>query len=1136
MTTGMQVVKRDGVKEEVSFDKVLNRIKKLSGNLGVNATEVAQKVCSRIYDGVHTRELDELAAHICSSLIVEHPDYEQLASRIVVSNHHKNTSPSFSETITQLYKHCDESGAHHPLVSKDVYDVVTQHKTKLNSYIDYQRDYDINFFGFRTLEKSYLFRVDDKVVERPQHMFMRVAIGIHRWDIKDVLETYDLMSTKHFIHATPTLFNAGTPRPQLSSCFLGGIDDSIDGIYNALHDCASISKYAGGIGMHISNIRGKDSAIRGTNGKSTGIVPMLRVFNNTARYVNQSGRRNGSIAMYIEPWHPDVMSFLQMKKNHGAEEERARDLFYAMWIPDLFMKRVQENGVWSLMCPDTHQDLVDLYGDEFETAYCRYEQEGSYVRQVNAQDIWYKILESQIETGTPYMLFKDSVNHKSNQKNIGTIKSSNLCVSGDTKILTSAGYYPIEDLCGMSVQVWNGEEWSSTVVTQTSPCQKLLRVALSNGVTVRCTPYHKFVLTGVDADAPEDETFVEARNLEVGATLAPFDIPTIRDFGQGPGAKTNYAVERWAYTYGFIAGTSVLNTTVAEHGGTTLTLHNNKFHMVSNMLECVSHYPCKQHRDFTTVHVRANLNTCKRYVPLNEWWDVRVSWLAGLLDSAGDITHDSCGRWQLHVHAKAMLSQDTFLMLQTLGVNSSVQHVAPDMGFVRISIDVGDIITLCKNGLSSALLPDDLSSCYYTDYKAPIKVVAVVDANEFEPTYCFHETKRNRGMFGGVVLGNCTEITEYSDDQEIAVCNLASVCLPTFVRDGEFDHGSLHKTVKTMTKNLNKVIDINFYPVDKAKLSNMRHRPIGIGVQGLADTFVKMGFAYESDDAKRLNKEIFETIYHAAVEQSMALSKRRGILIRAVEAGEELSPGDAEFAHINEHEAPYVSRMPPDWKGAYATFDGSPASQGLLQFDMWGVAEHSGRYDWDRLKDEVVQHGLRNSLMVAPMPTASTSQIMGFNEAFEPFTSNMYKRKTIAGEFIVINRHLIHDLIRNNLWNRDMKEAIILHDGSIAKISNIPDDLKELYKTVWEIKQKNVIDMAADRGAYICQSQSMNLFVDDPNYKKLTTMHFYAWKKGLKTGMYYLRTKPKSSAQKFTIDPTNLVRNDAQEECIACSA
>ncbi len=751
----MFVIKRNGKRESVKFDKVTARIEKLSYSLSplIDPIDVAKKVVEGIYDGVPTTELDNLAAETAASLTTKHPDYALLASRIAVSNLHKNTIKSFSETMELLYNYTDKgTGKRTPLIAEDVYEIIVKNAELLDSTIIYDRDFAFDYFGFKTIEKSYLFRIDGKVAERPQHMYMRVALGIHKDDINSVIETYNLMSERWFTHATPTLFNAGTPKPQMSSCFLLTMkEDSIDGIYDTLKQTAKISQSAGGIGLAIHNVRATGSYIGGTNGTSNGIIPMLRVFNDTARYVDQGGgKRKGAFAIYLEPWHADIFGFLDLRKNHGKEEMRARDLFYALWICDLFMKRVEENGEWSLFCPNEAPGLSECWGDEFEALYTKYEAEGKARQTIKAQDLWFAIMESQIETGTPYMLYKDAANRKSNQQNLGTIKSSNLC----------------------------------------------------------------------------------------------------------------------------------------------------------------------------------------------------------------------------------------------------------------------------------------------------------------------------------------TEIMEYTSPDEVAVCNLASLALPRFVIEGKFDHKKLYDVTYQATINLNKIIDNNYYPVDEAKNSNMRHRPIGLGVQGLADVFILLRMPFESDSAKQLNKDIFETIYFAALTASKDLAKK---------------------------------------EGAYETFKGSPVSKGIFQFDMWGVSP-SENWNWSALKEEVITHGVRNSLLVAPMPTASTSQILGNNECFEPYTSNIYTRRVLSGEFVVVNKHLLKDLVQLGLWTNDMKNKIIAANGSVQNIVGIPDNIKELYKTVWEIKQRNLIDMAADRGAFICQSQSLNLFVDSPSSSKLTSMHFYAWKKGLKTGMYYLRSQAATQAVQFTIE------------------
>lgn len=753
----MYVIKRDGRREAVRFEKITARITKLCYGLNqqyVDPNIVAQRVIQAVYDGVHTTELDNLAAETAATLTIRHPDYAILASRIAVSNLHKNTQKSFSQTMKALYEYRDpKTGEHAPLLDEEVYGIIDSNAEILNSSIIYDRDYNFDYFGFKTLEKSYLLKINGNVAERPQHMFMRVAVGIHKHDLEAAIDTYNLLSEGWFTHATPTLFNAGTPKPQMSSCFLLSMkEDSIEGIYETLKQCAKISQSAGGIGLNIHNIRATGSYIKGTNGTSNGIVPMLRVFNDTARYVDQGGgKRKGSFAIYLEPWHDDIYSFLDLRKNHGKEELRCRDLFTALWIPDLFMKRAEANEEWSLFCPNEAPGLPDVWGEEFEALYTRYEEEGRARRRIKARDLWAAIIQSQIETGTPYILFKDHANRKSNQQNLGTIKGSNLC----------------------------------------------------------------------------------------------------------------------------------------------------------------------------------------------------------------------------------------------------------------------------------------------------------------------------------------TEIIEYTSPDEVAVCNLASIALSKFVTpEKEFDHNKLFEVTYKATINLNKVIDGNYYPVPEARRSNLRHRPVGLGVQGLADAFVLMRYPFDSAEAMALNRDIFETIYYAALTASKDLAKK---------------------------------------DGPYETYAGSPISKGIFQFDMWGV-KPSGRWEWDVLREEILRYGVRNSLLIAPMPTASTAQILGNNECFEPFSSNMYMRNVLSGSFPVVNKYLLKDLVNLGLWDEKMKNAIMAHNGSIQNIPEIPDNLKALYKTVYEIKQKVLIDMAADRGAFIDQSQSLNLFVDEPNHAKLTSMHFYAWKKGLKTGMYYLRTKPAADPIKFTID------------------
>jgi ribonucleoside-diphosphate reductase alpha chain len=767
----MFVIKRDGHKESVKFDKITARIHKLCYGLDpiVDSTMVAMKVIEGLYDGVTTSELDNLAAEVAAANTTKHPDYALLASRVVVSNLHKNTEKSFTATIKNLYEYIDpKTGENASLIAEDVYKIIEENAQVLDSTIIYDRDFNYDYFGFKTLERSYLLKLKGMVSERPQQMLMRVSVGIHKEDIQAAIDTYHMMSQGWFTHATPTLFNAGTPKPQMSSCFLLTTKaDSIEGIYDTLKNCAQISQSAGGIGLAIHDIRAKGSYIKGTNGTSNGIVPMLKVFNDTARYVDQGGgKRKGSFAMYMEPWHADIMDFLDLKKNHGKEEQRARDLFYAMWIPDLFMERVESNGTWTLMCPNECPGLSDTHGKDFVKLYERYEKEGKGRKTIKAQELWFKILESQIETGTPYMLYKDAANGKSNQQNLGTIKSSNLC----------------------------------------------------------------------------------------------------------------------------------------------------------------------------------------------------------------------------------------------------------------------------------------------------------------------------------------TEIIEYTAPDEVAVCNLASIALPKFVtEEGTFDHNKLFDIAYQVTLNLNRIIDGNYYPVEEARKSNLRHRPIGIGVQGLADAFILMRFPFDSDEARKLNTEIFETIYYGALTASKDLAKK---------------------------------------EGPYETYKGSPISKGVFQFDMWKV-KPSSRWEWDVLREEVKEHGVRNSLLLAPMPTASTAQILGNNECFEPYTSNVYTRRVLSGEFVIVNKHLLKDLVKLGIWNDNLKNKLIAANGSVQNINEIPDNLKMLYRTAWEISQKSILDMSADRGAFICQSQSLNLFMPNPTFSKLTSMHFYGWKKGLKTGMYYLRTKAASAAIQFTVDKASAAEPAAEKTPVA---
>ena len=1053
----MYVTKRNGKQEIVSFDKISARIKKLGqeANIKLNYTALVMKVIDQLYSGISTTKIDDLSAEQCASMSSIHPDYNTLAGRITVSNHHKNTDSSFTTVMRKLYEYRDNHNKHCPLVTMDFFDIVSTNSEEFDALCDYNRDYFIEYFGCKTLERAYLMQIDKVIVERPQHMWLRVAIGIHGDNSMRVRETYDLMSRKMFTHATPTLFNAGTPHPQLSSCFLLAMEnDSISGIYNTLRDCAMISKWAGGIGLHIHNVRASGSHIRGTNGSSNGIVPMLKVFNNTAKYVDQGGgKRNGSFAIYLEPWHADVEQFLQMRKNHGDEEMKARDLFYALWIPDLFMERVKADGNWTLMCPDECPGLADVHNADFVTLYESYESSGRGRKTMKARDLWFQVLDAQMETGTPYLCYKDAANRKSNQQNLGTIKSSNLCVAPETVILTDTGPVEIQTLKDKNVNVWNGQEFSQVTVYQTGKNQDLISVETDDGSILRCTPYHRFFVHS------EDGLYIdvrEARELKEGDKLMNCNYPLIPT--------------------------------------------------------CITEFT----RFYENSHILAVNDTIKMFSHTIE-----------------ELQQQKC-------------------ILQGCGINVPIIRAKGSIKKSYIEISIENMHILKKNGFSpqknciETSTPKELPVDPQPTY---VKIKTIVNFLRKDDTYCFTEHKRNAGVFNGILTSQCSEIIEYSNEEESAVCNLASIALPAFVTstdDGvvSFDYNKLHEVAKVVTYNLNRVIDVNFYPTDKTKRSNMRHRPIGIGVQGLADVFMQMGLPFSADESKQINRYIFETIYHAALEQSCEIAEERYLLLEPLANGDNFSDNlsieeDVELRkHMNSYEEPILHTS---YRGAYSSFKGSPASRGELQFDLWGV-EPSDRYDWTLLKTRIRERGIRNSLLLAPMPTASTSQILGYNECIEPITSNIYNRRTIAGEFILANKYLMQDLLKLDLWNDKMKNNIIANNGSIQHLEQIPVEIREKYRTVWEIPMRHLIDMAADRGAFVCQSQSLNLWLEEPNYSNLTSMHFYSWSKGLKTGIYYLRRRARHQAQQFTIEPEKknlggkMEENVEDEICEMCSA
>jgi ribonucleoside-diphosphate reductase alpha chain len=1100
----MRVIKRDGSSEHVSFDKVLHRIRRAAHGLSVNPDVLAQQVLSQIYDGVKTEEIDDLTSQVAASLSTNHPDWATLAGRIAISNHQKKTNPSFCEVMLILANQQKLGETVSFIHDKIINLCKSSQREVIDKAIRHERDFDFDYFGFKTLERSYLLRdANRNIIERPQHLWMRVALGLWPDNWEYALETYEMLSQKKFTHATPTLFSAGTPREQLSSCFLVAMsDDSIQGIFKTLSDCANISKYAGGIGVHIHNIRARGASIRGTNGVSDGIAPMLRVFNNTARYVNQGGRRNGSFAIYLEPWHADIEDFLKLKLPTGAEEERARDLFYALWIPDLFMKRVEEDGMWSLFCPDEAPGLADVWGEKFEELYLKYEQEGRVRKQVSAQKLWFQVLDTQMESGTPYLVYKDAANRKSNQQNVGTIKSSNLCVAPETYILTDKGQFQIYELENQEVNVWNGEKWSRTIVRKTGENQKIISVRLSNGAEIQCTPYHKFIIRNgyTDKKHLQKATRIHASELKEGMKLAKCDLAII----EGNADEDIH----YPYTHGFFCGDGTTCKNYSKIKDIKIcSLYGEKKKLIEHLaIEAFSGNEDAQGR--YNIKLAQEIPD-KYYVPMNASLKCRLEWLAGLFDADGCVV-ENCDNESLQLASIHLDFLDNIrLMLQTLGVQSKVvklhearQTLMPDGKGGRKLFDCQPIWRILISSSGLYRLANLGFNCHRLEFvkRKPqrnaeqfVTVESVIDEGRYDDTYCFNEPENHAGIFNGVLTGNCSEIIEYSDKNETAVCNLASLSLPAFVQNNTFNFEELRRVTKVAIRNLNKVIDINFYPTPETERSNMRHRPVGLGIQGLADVFAMLKMDWESQEALQLNQLIFEHIYFAAVEQSIEIAKE---------------------------------------EGPYETFAGSPISQGKLQPDLWNITpitEKNGELDWATLRERV-KGGVRNSLLLAPMPTASTSQILGNNECFEPFTSNLYTRRTLAGEFIMVNKYLLKELMDLGIWSDTIKQEMVMKNGSVQGITAIPDEIQKRYKTAWELKQKFLIDMAAGRGAFVCQSQSLNLFVADATYAKLTSMHFYAWKAGLKTGCYYLRTKAPVMAQKFTVDPrfgkTNVVEDD----------
>lgn len=1137
----MFVIKRSGNKENVQFDKITSRLQKLLyGGLDktIDPAIITQKICSHMSSGITTTELDNLASQICMGMIIDNPDFGILGARIVISNHQKNTDDDFLAVVTQLKNNKDIQGNVASLVSEELYDIALNNTEFLQNMIDFNRDYLLDFFGFKTLERSYLLKVNEgkikRIVERPQHLFLRVAIGIHGYDFESVKKTYDNMSLKNYTHATPTLFNAGTPHSQLSSCFLAGTEDSVEGIFETMTDCAKISKWSGGIGLHISNIRANGSYIRKTAGTSDGIVPMLKVYNDIARYINQSGKRNGSFAVYLEPHHADVIPFLEGRKNVGPEELRARDLFYALWVSDYFMECIEKNQDWYLMDPDQSYGLNEVYGDEYTELYKKYVSEGKYMKKIKARELWEYIIASQIEHGMPYISYKDHVNRKNNQKHYGTIKSSNLCVSGDTMILTKNGYFPIKSLEKQNIEVWNGKEWSKTIAKKTGENQKLLKVKFSNGLELKCTEYHKFYIESgtFDKSVP---IIVEAKDLKRDMRIIRFETDVVND-------NDNHL--KYAYTDGLY---------------------------------------CTENNNY--------------YVPINNSIDSKIKWLEGYFDGNGCINENDGIQFSSD---NLNFIREIIYLLQTLGITTQIKTLE------KSNVDSIGLNKLINFGfkpkrldVSNSRLPHHITNMY-------TKIEDVIDEDIYEDTYCFNEPLEHKGIFNGIITGQCNEINEYSDKNETAVCNLGSICLPKILEypftdewrnlsdsksvsvyedsdrvlklystsdcdyckllkallkscglsyieidDVEADslrikhnpdskpfetvpqlfsvkdedivylggyadnwkmlsprinYNKLYELAYELTVNLNKVIDINFYPTEKTRISNMKHRPIGLGVQGLADVFMTLKLSFISDEAREINKEIFETIYFGSMSASIDLAKR---------------------------------------DGRYPTYEGSPLSEGKFQYNLWGVkdVDLSGRWKWGELRNDLLKYGSRNSLNIALMPTASTASIFGNVESFEAITSNLYTRNVLSGVFTMINKYLIKDLMDLEIWNQDTKDRLVYNKGSVQNLKALPKFLREIYKTSFEIDQKLIIKMSAERGVFVCQSQSLNLFFDKPTFKELTACHFYGWKNGLKTGSYYIRTRSALSGQNFGLDPRKEKQlreekiSDVEDEgCLSCGA
>jgi ribonucleotide reductase alpha subunit len=1045
----MYVTKRNGNKEKVHFDKITSRIEKLTSDLDkdiVDPSVITQKTCSSIYSGITTTELDNLACQICMNMVSEHPDYGILGSRIAISNHQKNTPEKFIDVVRTLYQNRDIQNNISPLVSDELLRISETYEDTLESMLDMKRDYLLDFFGFKTLERSYLLKINvdngkgKKIIERPQHLFLRVAIGIHGDNLELVKRTYDSISLKQYTHATPTLFNAGTNTPQLSSCFLGYVEDSIEGIFDSYRECGIISKFAGGIGVHVSDIRSKGSYIRKTGGNSDGLMPLLKTYNSIARQFNQGGKRLGSFAIYLEVFHADVFTFLEAKKNVGSDDERARDLFYALWVSDLFMEKVEKDSDWYLMDSNTCPNLPAVYGEEFNSLYNKYVSEGKFVKKIKARELWAAIIASQIEHGMPYICYKDHVNRKTNQQNLGTIRSSNLCVSGDTKIQIKKDNkiqnIPIIDLSGQEIEVWNGKVWSKTIVQKTGENQKLLKISFSNLAEIKCTEYHKFYIQDNDGK----EIMHEAKNLKIGMNIIPFT--------------------RWS-----------LDSSISE---VEISFRDIK---VVNIEEC----PIKE-------------DTFCFNEPMEH---------KGIFNG---IIAGNCAEINLY----SDVNEIAVCNLASICLPSILEY--PNVEDISVNMPWYKLLSKEQQNLSKYFLIGELKlytkeDCFYCKLlkklldNAKLKYKEI-DSNEAEKLRIMSNTSLSvckpfdtvPQLFSVLSKDDIQHLGGYDDCWKLL--------------SPKINYKKLHSIAYDLVLNLNKVIDINFYPVEKTRVSNFKNRPLGIGVQGLANVFMLLRLPFTSDESRKINKNIFETIYHGAMNASVVLA---------------------------------------DKYGTYETFEGSPLSKGKFQFDLWELKkeELSGMWDWDEMRELVLSKGVRNSVLISLMPTASTASIFGNIESFEAITSNLYTRNVLSGVFTIINKHLVTDLIAMDLWNQDIKDKLFFYKGSVQKISEIPKQFRDIYKTVFEIDQKLLIKMSAERGPFICQSQSLNLFFENPTFKDLTSCHFYGWKQGLKTGSYYIRTKAAVSGQNFGMDINKekmlqkqlTEKIDEEEEgCLNCSA